>query len=140
MIDGVNSAKEVGARHDVIHEAAGKELTICCTVEAVFAEDLSGALHHSAMQLAVGENVIDDVSDIVDCRVINNRDPTGLAIDFDLGDMRTTRECAHDRHLGDGIERMRSLRRASLQDFREGDRAIRPFHDITPVAIFDIIA
>src|ERR1700674_1818160 len=110
MVDGVDGEKEVGARHDVIHEAAGKQLTISFIVEAIFAEDLSGALHHSAVQLAVGENVIYDVSDIVDSRVVDNRDPSGLAIDFDLGDMRSAWECASDRRLGDGVERMRSLR------------------------------
>src|SRR5271166_1353045 len=139
MIDGVDGEKEVSARHDIIHEAAGKELTICFIVQAILAENLPGALHYSAVQLAVGENVIDDVSDIVDSGVVDDLDPSGLTIDFDLGDMCTARECAHDWHLGDGIEWMRSLRRASLQNLREGDRAIRPFHDITPIAIFDIV-
>ena len=53
------------------------------------------------------KDVIDDVADIVDGRVVDNPDRAGLTVHFDLRDVRAAREGTRDRHLCDGIERMR---------------------------------
>ena len=69
----VIGAQVVGARHEIIHEAAGQELAGVGIVGDVLAEHLADALHQAAMQLALDQLVIVDVAAIVGGDVVDDR-------------------------------------------------------------------
>ena len=65
----------VGARHGVVHEAAGQELAGLAVVDLVLHQRLADALHHAALDLAAHDHRIDDAAEIVDHEVAVDRRP-----------------------------------------------------------------
>ena len=88
----------------VVHERAGQELAGVAIVDAVLAQDLSDALHDTAMQLALDEGVVDDMPAVVDRDVAQQIDRTGIGIDLDLGHVGAAGKGRRGVDLGDGIE------------------------------------
>ena len=114
----------------VIHVRAGQQLALL-VVDRVLAQRLADALHDAAMGLAVHQQRVDDSAEIVDERIPDHVDHTGLGVDLDFGDMAAVRE-SRGRAVGDElhIEALRQFRR-QLQagadlfgQFHDADRAI----------------
>src|SRR5579863_9111352 len=77
-----------GARHEIIHEAAGQKLPCVVIVGNVLADDLAKTLHQAAVQLALDQLVIVDRAAVVGGDVIDHGEFAGIGIDLDFGDMR----------------------------------------------------
>src|SRR4029077_3676111 len=71
------------ARHRVVLEAAGDQLAIGIEHDR-FHQRLADALRDAAMDLAIAEQFVDDLADIVDGGVTRERDQAGLRIDLDF--------------------------------------------------------
>ena len=70
-IDGVDLGPEhgdadVGARHRVVHEAAGQRLAALGVVDHLLAQRLADALHRAAVELAAHDHRVDHAADVVD--------------------------------------------------------------------------
>ena len=74
----VNAGKVVGARHAVVLEAAGHELTVAIVDDRLH-QRLADALRHAAMDLALAEQVVHHPADVVDRGIAHDRDRAGLA-------------------------------------------------------------
>jgi hypothetical protein len=84
--------RQVGrARHAVVHERAGEELAALGVIHRLFAQRLSGALRHAAVDLSFDDHVIDDAADVVAARDAHDMHFTGLAIDLDFAGLRPVR-------------------------------------------------
>ncbi len=81
----------VGARHAVVHEAAGQQLPGLAVVDLVLDQRLADALHHAAVDLAAHDHRIEHAAEIVDHEVAVDHDLAGLRIDLELADMRAVR-------------------------------------------------
>ena len=120
----------LGAGQYVIHVRAGQQLALF-VVDRVLAQCLANALHDPAMRLAVDQQRIDYRAEIVDERITDDLDHTGLGVDLDFRDMAAVRERG-GRPVGNElhIEALRQFRR-QLQagadlfgQFHDADRAI----------------
>ena len=88
--DGIEG-QITGARHRIIHEACGHELTIG-GVDCPFVQCLPDALRNATMDLPLDNHWIDDGAEIVDgAPSIDARD-AGLRINLDFADMNASRE------------------------------------------------
>ena len=84
-------AREVGgARHRVVHERSGQELTVF-VVDGFFDHRLADALRQPAVNLSFDDQRIDQVSGIVDRDELQQRRLAGLAIDFEHRDVAAER-------------------------------------------------
>ena len=72
------------------------QLPVVGIVLAIFAEHLTRALRDAADDLAIGQNLIDDIADIVAGGVAHHVNLAGVGIDLDFDDMRAARECQRD--------------------------------------------
>ena len=123
-VDRFDAGHQVGARHAIIHEARGDELTVGGIVMAGFAEHLTGALHDTANELTVGKLRIDHRADVIDRSVTQDFHRPGVGIDLHFRHMRAAREGARDVALGDGVKRMRLVLRVAVDDLAHGDAAV----------------
>ena len=73
----------IGARHGVIHEARGEELTIVI-IGAVLKERLADALGETPMDLPIDDHWVDDIAEVVRGRKAHDRDLARLRIDLHL--------------------------------------------------------
>src|SRR5437764_627994 len=55
----------VGARHGVIHVAAGQKLSAILVIDAALKQRLADALRHAAMYLSFDDHRIDDVAEVI---------------------------------------------------------------------------
>ena len=74
------------ARHDVIHERRGQQLTIVA-VDHLLAENLAHALRHPAMDLPLNDCLVQNISDVIDRSVGHDGDDPGFRIDLDFADV-----------------------------------------------------
>src|SRR5262245_5693090 len=94
----------VRARHEVVHERRGKQLTIVA-VDHLLAENLPHALRHPAMDLPLHNCLVQQVPDIIDCSVGHDGDDPGFRIDLDFTDVTSVRKTHLRGHkLCDAIE------------------------------------
>src|SRR6476646_8601175 len=94
-----------GARHGVVHEAAGDELPAAAVVDLVLHQRLADALHHPAHLLAPNDHRIDDAAEVVDDVVAVDVDRAGVRIDLELDHMGAVRMARRRRiEAAGGIE------------------------------------
>src|SRR5262245_20259163 len=97
------------ARHEVVHERRGKQLTIVA-VDHLFAENLPHALRHPAMDLPLHDCLVQQVPDVIDCSVGHDGDDPGCRIDLDFADVTSVRKAHLWGHkLRDTIEPARQV-------------------------------
>lgn len=85
-------ARNVGsARESVVGEFAADELALGI-VDGFFEKNLSDGLDDAAVNLAIDEERIDDVAAVVDGDIFEELDFAGIAVDFDLADVRAERK------------------------------------------------
>src|SRR3989442_5712035 len=121
-----------GARHRVVHVAAGQKLAGLLVVHAALEQRLADALRQSAVHLAFDDHRIDDVAEVVASGKIDNLHDAGLGIDLDLTDVRTCREREIGRIVECGlveaglqlVERIVVRHVRSQRDFAEGLAAV----------------
>ena len=65
------------ARHEVVHEGCGHQLTVH-PVKHLLAQHLPKALGHATVDLSLHDGLVQDIPDIVDCRVSEHGDDPGL--------------------------------------------------------------
>jgi hypothetical protein len=70
----------VGARHAIIHEAAGDQLAVV-RIDDVFEQHLAQPLRDAAVDLAFDEHRIDQLAEVIDQRIAGDRDLAGGRID-----------------------------------------------------------
>src|SRR5262245_57697439 len=92
------------ARHPVIHERAGDELSGVGTVDHLFQQSFADALRDRAMKLPLESQRIDDNSDIVDRAKTQQFDPAGFQLDFDLADHAAVGEIVGSRMRAGAVE------------------------------------
>ena len=83
-------AEQAGARHRVVHEAAGDDLRVA-VIHAEFAEHLAQALRQPAQDLALQQGEVYDRAAIVDGHVAQQVGDPRLGVDLDLGHVRAGR-------------------------------------------------
>ncbi len=94
--------QRVGARQRVIHEAAGQHLAGARLVHRALEQRLADALRDAAMHLAVQDERVDRLPDVVDRGVAHDFDRAGLGIDFEFADRSTGRVGRHAAGEGGG--------------------------------------
>ena len=77
----------VGARHAVIHEAAGQVLPGFAVVDDLLHQSLAQALRDAAMDLTLEADRVHHRADIVDDDVADDLQGAGIGVDLDLTDV-----------------------------------------------------
>src|SRR6516165_11198752 len=77
----------IGARHAVIHEAAGQVLPRLTVIDNLLHQSLAQPLRDAAMDLALKADRVHHRADVVDDDVADDFQRTGLGVDLDLADM-----------------------------------------------------
>ena len=92
-LDGFNGevAEVVGARHRVVHVAAGEQLTAFGVVDTVLHQRLPQALRHAAVHLPVHDHRVDDVAEVVAGGEAVHAHHTRGWVDFHLADVGACR-------------------------------------------------
>src|SRR6266851_2877050 len=114
------------AREAVIHERAGEELALR-VVERALQHRLADPLHHSAVDLPLDQQRIDDGAKIIDGKIFHHLDMAGLRIDLDLGDMTAVRKGR--RHAVADMTDVERLRAIGRQLHAAGAQLLRKLHD-----------
>ena len=81
----------VGARHRVVHVAAGQQLAAVGVVDAVLAQRLAQALRQAAVDLAFDDHRVDDVAEVVAGGEAVDAHDAGGGVDLDLADVAAGR-------------------------------------------------
>src|SRR6266851_8194213 len=92
VLPELEGAEIVGARHAIILERPGDELTALGVVDQVLQQRLAEPLDDAAVDLPLAQKRVQHVADIVDRAVARERHLAGLAVDLDFADMRARRE------------------------------------------------
>ena len=111
-----------GLRQRVVHHRAGQQLAVVA-VDRALPERLADALGDAAVELAVHDQRVDLVADVVDRDVAHEVDLAGLLVDLDGRDVGAERPRAVRRVVvGRLVEvRLHALGRVERQVEREGD-------------------
>src|SRR5262245_45604565 len=136
----------VGARHAVVHEAAGEQLSGLAIVDLVFQQRLAETLHDPAVNLAANDQRIENAAEVVDDEIAVDHHLAGFRVYLQLADMRAvgmtgrigaeaaTRLETDAELVGEGSHR----RIGGLGDVDDGDRLVGADDAILAVLELDI--
>ena len=126
------------ARHAVIHEAARQHLPVGI-VKADLVEHLPEALHQSAVNLRLGERVVDDVASVVDAHIGHQLGFPRRRVDLDFRHMRAGWKRPRRRHPEHGVERIVAVLGRFPREIEQRDREVGALDAVAAVGEFDVL-
>src|SRR3954470_23765502 len=123
-----------GARHRIIHEAAGKELAALAVVHRELAEHLARSLGKPALYLPFDDLVVDDVAGVVADHVRGDFGFSGLRVDLHLGDMAAIGKSGAELVGVGDVE----LAPTATRQVLDRNRAVGPLDAIPALHEFDV--
>ena len=139
VVEHLEACHHAGARHGVIHEAAGEQLPGFPVINSVFAEDLAGALGQPALHLAFHQRVGDDIADVVHGDIGDDLRHPGFGVDFHFGDMCAVREGHAPLAGAHGVQRMRFAALVLFGQVEQADPAVGAFDGIFAMVELDVL-